>query len=113
MLLTYIVLIVVTYYQLLLDDICIYNHMSIRTAYTHGYTTYTHTYVVLTQNGAGKGKKPFLTAGLIAPSPAHTHRAMLARGDFFNNMKAPGVVSTCQPDELMFDMIINDQVARG
>jgi len=88
-------------------------HLHTYSIHTWIYNIHTHTYVVLTQNGAGKGKKPFLTAGLIAPSPAHTHRAMLARGDFFNNMKAPGVVSTCQPDELMFDMIINDQVARG
>ncbi|KAL0030534.1 hypothetical protein WJX79_002821 [Trebouxia sp. C0005] len=46
-----------------------------------------------TMSDVGKGKKPFLTAGLTAPSPAHTHRAILARGDFFNNMKAPGVSS--------------------
>ena len=68
---------------------------------TYTYNIYTHIYVVLTQSDAGKGKlalkKPFSIAGLIAPSSTHTHKAMLARGDFFNNMKAPGVVSACQP----------------
>ncbi|DBA68833.1 TPA: hypothetical protein ACH3X2_013320 [Trebouxia sp. C0005] len=49
--------------------------------------------MVCQKSDVGKGKKPFLTAGLTAPSPAHTHRAILARGDFFNNMKAPGVSS--------------------
>ncbi|DBB15838.1 TPA: hypothetical protein ACH3X3_004032 [Trebouxia sp. C0006] len=44
-------------------------------------------------SGARKGKDPFSTGSLIAPSPAHGNRAMLARGDFFNNMKAPRVVA--------------------
>ena len=49
------------------------------------------------QSGARKGKDFFLTGSLIAPSPAYGNRPMLARGDFFNNMKAPRVVSACQP----------------
>ena len=67
------------------------------------YRKLTHI-VVLTQSGAGKGKEPFSIASLTAASPAHGHRAMLHHGNFFN-MKAPTVVSACQPD-VDFDHLI-------